>query len=116
MKNELRLLIHVAEMGRWDIAVKNGLNFLKTARPGEELQVRIVANGDSVTRCVKCDRPLFDNLKQLVLDGGRIFLCENSLSAFDIPVSRLPDFFETVPAAIRALVDLQREGWIYVRP
>ncbi len=116
MGKELKLLIHVAQKERWDIAVKNGLNFLKTAGRDEDLRVRIVANGDSVTRCVKCDRPLFDNLKQLVLDGGVVFLCENSLAAFDIPVSRLPEFFDTVPAAIRALVDFQREGWIYVRP
>ncbi len=116
MSREIRLLIHVASKDRWDVAVKNALNFLKTAAPGEELKVCIVANADSVTRCIKCDRPLFDRLKQLVLDGGHIYLCENSLAAFEIPVSRLPEFFETVPAAIRALVDLQMEGWTYVRP
>lgn len=116
MAEEYRLLIHVAQKERWDIAVKNALNFLKTEKEGESLQVRIIANADSVTRCTKCDRELFDNLKQLVLDGGEIYLCENSLKAFEIPVSRLPEFFKTVPAAIRALVDLQRSGWIYVRP
>ncbi len=116
MGKDLRLLIHVASKDRWDVAVKNALNFLDTAGSDENLSVRIVANADSVTRCIKCDRPLFDRLKQLVLDGGHIYLCENSLSDFEIPVSRLPDFFETVPAAIRALVDFQRDGWIYVRP
>ena len=116
MSKELKLLIHVAQKERWDIAVKNGLNFLKTKKPDEELRVRLIANGDSVSRCTKCDRDLFDNIKQLVLDGGEIFLCENSLKAFDIPKTRLPEVFKTVPAAIRALVDLQLEGWIYVRP
>ena len=116
MEGDLRLLIHVAQKERWDVAVENGLNFLRSSMPGEDLRVRIVANGDSVARCIKCDRPLFDRLKQLVLDGGHIYLCENSLAAFDIPVSRLPDLFETVPAAIRFLADSQREGWIYVRP
>ncbi len=116
MNDELKLLIHVAQKERWNVAVNNGLNFLKSAGQGENLRVSMVANGDSVTRCIKCDRPLFDRLKQLVLDGGHIYLCENSLAAFDISVSRLPDFFETVPAAIRALIDLQRQGWMYVRP
>ena len=116
MAQELKLLIHVAQKERWDIAVKNGLNFLKTRKDDEELQVVLIANGDSVTRCTKCDRALFDNLKQLVLDGGNVFLCENSLRNFDIPKSRLPEVFSTVPAAIRALVDYQRDGWIYVRP
>ena len=116
MADELKLLIHVAQKERWDIAVKNAINFLKTAREDETLKVVLIANGDSVTRCTKCDRQLFDGLKQLVLDGGKIFLCENSLRNFDIPKSRLPEVFDTVPAAIRALVDYQRDGWIYVRP
>ncbi len=116
MGAELKLLIHVAQPDRWDVAVKNGLNFLKTRSEGEELRVRLIGNADSVTRCIKCDRALFDNLKQLVLDGGEVFLCENSLRAFDIPKKRLPELFSTVPAAVRALVDWQREGWIYIRP
>ncbi len=116
MANELKLLIHVAQKERWDIGVKNAINFLKTKKEDETLKVKIIANGDSVTRCTKCDRELFDNLKQLVLDGGEIYLCENSLKAFDIPKTRLPEIFKTVPAAIRALYDLQRNGWIYVRP
>jgi intracellular sulfur oxidation DsrE/DsrF family protein len=116
MAEELRLLIHVAQKERWDIGVRNALNFLKTASDGETLKVCMVANGDSVTRCIRCDRPLFDNLKQLILDGGDIYLCRYSLELFGIPESRLPDFFKTVPNAIRALVDLQHDGWIYVRP
>jgi len=116
MAEDIRLLIHVAQKERWEVAVTNALNFLKNRQPGDNLQVCLVANADSVTRCIKCDRPLFDRLKQLVLDGGHIYLCENALAAFDIKRSRLPEFFETVPAGIMALVELQRDGWIYVRP
>ncbi len=115
MARELKVLVHVAQQERWDVGVKNALNLLKTAREGEVLKVRIVANADSVTRCTKCDRVLFDRLKQLVLDGGEIFLCENSLRDFGIPRERLPEIFQTVPAAIRTLADLQAEGWFYVR-
>ncbi len=116
MAQEIRVLIHVAQPDRWDVAVKNGLNFFKSRQEGEVLRVRLIGNADSVTRCIKCDRPLFDNIKQLILDGGEIYLCENSLRAFDIPKERLPEYFKTVPAAIRALVDWQLEGWVYVRP
>ncbi len=116
MNEKLKLLIHVAAKEKWDMAVRNGLNFLKTGKGDEELRVILIANGDSVTRCTKCDRALFDNLKQFVLDGGEIYICENSLKDFGIPTSRLPEIFSTIPAAIRALVDYQRDGWIYVRP
>ncbi len=116
MADELKLLIHVAQQDRWDVAVKNGLNFLKTRGDGDTLRVRLLGNADSVTRCTQCDRPLFDNLKQLVLDGGEVYLCENSLRAFEIEKSRLPELFSTVPAAVRAIAEWQAEGWAYMRP
>ncbi len=113
---EIKLLIHVASSNRWEVAAKNSINFLKSKEDNEELYVRIVGNGDAVTRCIKCDRPLFDKLKQIVLDGGEIYLCENSLKDHDIKRERLPDFFNTVPAAIRVLAEWQQQGWVYVRP
>ncbi len=115
MGKELKLLIHVAQQERWEVGAKNALNFLKTGKEGEDLKVRIIANADSVTKCIECDRPLFDRLKQLVLDGGEIFLCENSLRDFGISRERLPEIFKTVPAAVRAIVDHQADGWLYVR-
>ena len=116
MADSIKVVIHVGQKERWEVGVTMALNLLKTKKEGEELEVAIVANADSVTRCVQCDRELFDRLKQLVLDGGRIHLCENSLRAFEIEKERLPEVFGTVPAAVRALVDMQRGGWIYLRP
>ncbi|MGB9713224.1 MAG: DsrE family protein [Dissulfurimicrobium sp.] len=116
MPNKLKLLIHVAQADKWDTAAGNAINFLKTKQTGEELRVRMIANADAVTRCTQCDRPLFDVLKQIVLEGGEIYLCENALRNFGIHVSRLPEIFKTVPAGIRALVELQNDGWRYVRP
>ena len=116
MGNTCKLLIHVAQKERWEVAVTNAINFLKTANEGENLNVTIVANADSVTIFDDCDRELFDRMKQLTIDGNEIFLCENSLKAFNLDRNRLPDFFKTVPAAIRALANLQADGWIYVRP
>ena len=114
--DDLKLIIHVAQKERWMTAARNAVNFLKTARDNEKLRVIIIANADSVTQCIKCDRPLFDNLKQLVLDGGEIYLCKNSLRDFKIPETRLPDLFKTVPAAVRAIAEWQAEGWQYMRP
>jgi len=115
MPHELKLMIHVAQKERWMVGAKNALNFLKSAVEGDTLKVRIIANADSVTQCIKCDRPLFDKLKQLVLDGGEIYLCENSLKDFEINKSRLPEIFKTVPAAVRAVADMQTQGWLYMR-
>ena len=113
-----RLLIHVGQKERWEVAVTNALNFLKAKKEGEKLEVAIIANADSVLRVKECgcDRELFDRMKQLVLDGGRIYLCENSLKAFGISKEGLADYLQTVPAAIMALYEFQKNGWVYVRP
>ncbi len=112
----MKLLIHVAQKERWEVAADNALNYLKTRREGEELQVRLVANADSVTRVCACEPELFKRLRQVVLDGGEIYLCENAMAKFGIEKEKLADIFKTVPAGIRALVELQDQGWRYVRP
>ncbi len=113
-----KLLIHVGQKERWEVGITNAINFLKAAKPGEELKVVIIANADSVVRVKECgcERELFDRMKQLVLDGGKIYLCENSLNAFGIPKESLADYLGTVPAAIMALYEYQQDGWVYVRP
>ncbi len=113
---EKKLLIHVAQKERWETAAVNAINYLKTKEEGEVLKVRLVANADSVTRVCACEPELFKLLRQIVLDGGEIYLCENAMAKFGVDKEKLADIFKTVPAGIKALVDLQAEGWIYVRP
>lgn len=116
MERALKLLLHVASKDRWMPAATNALNFLKAREEGEKVSIILLANSDAVTQCVQCDRELFDRLRQIILDGGKIQVCANALAAFSIPQERLPDFFTVVPSGIRALVLLQSDGWIYVRP
>lgn len=113
---ELKLLLHVAQVDRWEVAATNAINFFKTKEPGDNLMVCMVANADAVTICGQCNRPVFDKLKQVVLDGGEILLCENALRKFEIPSTRVAEVFKTTPSGIRKLVELQQNGWIYVRP
>ncbi len=112
----LKLLIHVAEDTRWEVAVVNAINFLKSLKEGEEGELVMVANANAVTRCVQCEPELFKGIRQVVLDGGQIYVCENALRKFGIPKDRLPEVFKTVPAGIRALVEFQIQGYHYVRP
>ena len=113
---KIKLIIHVGSSDQWHIAAQNSLNFIKSVEEQEELLVRIVANNDAVTRCIKCDRPLFDKLKQIVLDGGEIFVCESSLNDNGINKERLPEFFKTVPLAAKTMAEWQQQGWAYIKP
>jgi len=48
MPESLKLVLHVAQVDKWEGAISNAANFLKTAAPGEHLEIRIVANSDAV--------------------------------------------------------------------
>ena len=116
MGTSLRLLLHVAQKESWGAAIGNAFNFLKSANPADKLEVRLIANGDSVESCSPCAPELLSRLSMLSDHSVQIFLCENSLKAHGIDASSLPSFVKTVPAGIRALAELQEEGWRYVRP
>jgi intracellular sulfur oxidation DsrE/DsrF family protein len=116
MGKTLKLLIHVAQAETWNVAIGNAVNFLKAVEKGDTPEIRMIANGNAVTVCAHCPPELLENLTMLAKHGVKVYLCENSLKKHGIPVSSLPSILGTVPAGIRALVDLQEEGWRYVRP
>lgn len=116
MPESLKLLIHVSQSDKWEAAIANATNFLKTAAPGEHLEICIVANSDAVLACAPCSPKLLELFEMLTKHGVGIFLCENSLRHYNISVDSLPFVLKTVPAGIRLLVELQNEGWRYVKP
>jgi intracellular sulfur oxidation DsrE/DsrF family protein len=116
MPESFKLVLHVAQVDKWEAAIGNAANFLKTASPGEHLEIRIVANSDAVLACAPCSPKLLEQLEMLTKHRVEIYLCENSLKKHRIPADSLPLILKTVPAGIRALVELQNEGWRYVRP
>jgi intracellular sulfur oxidation DsrE/DsrF family protein len=116
MEKKTKLLLHIPSSDRWDVGATNAINFLKSKRDNEELSVKIVGNSEAVTISAACDGALYDKLRQIVLDGGEIVLCEFALSKFGIKKEQLADIFKTVPGGIRAITDAIEDGWIYVRP
>lgn len=116
MSKEIKLLLHVPSSDRWEVALVNAINFLKTKGENEELKVKIISNYEGVTVVKACEPGLFDKMRQLCMEGGEIYLCENALNRFEIKKESLADFFKTVPVSIRAIADHVSDGWIYVRP
>jgi intracellular sulfur oxidation DsrE/DsrF family protein len=116
MAKHTKLLLHIPSSDRWDVGATNAINFLKSKRENEELSVKIVGNSEAVTISAACDGDLYDKLKQIIVDGGEILLCEFALSKFGIQKERLANIFKTVPGGVRTLTDAIEDGWIYVRP
>jgi intracellular sulfur oxidation DsrE/DsrF family protein len=116
---QLKVLIHINELERWDTALGNIINLLKDV--GEEaVDVVVLANGPSVN-AYGSDKRL-SVMKGLSEKGVRFLACKNSLrkmcSSGDSCITEedLSSFIETVPAGITALIKIQSDGYAYVKP
>ncbi len=73
--------------------------------------ILLLIAGEAVNRCLRCDPQVFPSLRQFVLDGGRIYVCEESLRAYGIPPDRPPDFMLRVPDGLALVKELASQGW-----
>jgi len=78
-------------------------NFRNLRRDNPAVEIRITANAEAVPAAL--DRPDPDADPVLAL-------CENSLGSRGLAA---PSHLAEVGVAIRALAELQQEGWIYIR-
>lgn len=95
-----RVILHAPTAGALARARSNLRNLLR-ADPAAE--VRILANAVGAGAAVRERDAETDRF---------LFLCENSLRAQNLVA---PAGIATVPAVVQALVELQAEGWIYIR-
>jgi hypothetical protein len=119
MSNTLKVIFHINEVERWDIALGNITNLLKDV--GEEnVDVRVLANGQAVLAF--SEESKIQRMKELSDRGVRFLACRNSLrnlcSTSDVCISEehLPEFIGVVPAGITELIKRQSEGYAYIKP
>jgi uncharacterized protein len=96
------------------IALTNMEN-LRAAKP--QARVNLVVNGPAV-KFFRKDQPgeTLDRVKNLIQAEVMVFLCQNALRAFDIPVDDICPGCSTVPAGVVALIKLQQQGCAYIKP
>ncbi|WP_038041439.1 DsrE family protein [Thermodesulfobacterium hveragerdense] len=110
----LKLLLHVPQSDRFVPALKMAKNFLNACRSEEQPLVKIIVNFEGIT-VLKDFTSYTDLFNELLALGGEVYFCENALKGFNIPFEAVPKGGKTVPAGIKALVELQQEGYAYVR-
>jgi intracellular sulfur oxidation DsrE/DsrF family protein len=99
-KPQAGVLIHAPTAAAVERARNNAANLLK-AEP--HAMVRILVNADGVAALLDTPR---DDTDPFTL------VCANTLSRID---RRAQPPLQTIPSSIVALVQMQRDGWLYVR-
>lgn len=98
----------------FELALNNIANFLNDVGDAD---VAVLANGFAVKLFVKTVSAKFrERLEELNKKGVKFYICNNALNIHKINKEDVFDFCEIVPAGITKLVELQREGYAYVKP
>ena len=117
--DKLKVLFHVNDAERWNVALGNITNLIKDVGK-DAVDVVLIANGQGVN--AYADGEKVAAMSALADQGVQFCACSNSLKMMCdagnacMRHESLPSFVCIVPAGITAIVNRQREGYAYVKP
>lgn len=97
-----------------NIAISNVANVM-AGLEGQEYKLVLVVNGPAI-QFMKKDGEHAEKLVALHEKGLSLRVCQNALNAFNIAPEELNAACEVVAAGILEIVDLQRQGYAYIKP
>ncbi|MBF0565586.1 MAG: DsrE family protein [Nitrospirae bacterium] len=116
---KLKVIFHVNEAGKWDVAIGNVTNLLNDTGD-DAVEPVILANGPSVEAFTNTAQ--VETMKALASRGVIFLACRNSLkklcsqSSACISEEFLPKFIRVVPSGVTELVRRQAAGFAYIKP
>ncbi len=110
----LKVLFHVPDSSRFNACLRQVNNLLATLSE-EPYEIRVLINFEGI-KVVENFEPYMEMFKSLCERGVKFYFCQNPFKVFNISTDLVPPPAEIISSGIRALVDWQREGFIYIRP
>lgn len=100
----------------FNLALNNVINLLK-AIPGQEHELIVLLNGPAVGLMAREEAASFlERIQGLLTQGVRFQVCENALKNFEISHDSLVAGCRLIPAGIVGLIELQNQGFAYIKP
>lgn len=116
MKTKVVFHLDWDEEKRLIMALNNITNLLKEF-PLTETAIRLVANGSAVSLFHRDHADAYGSrVEELFNKGVRFLMCNNSLTNLNIDPGELLDGCEVIKAGIVELINLQTEGYAYIKP
>ncbi|HAU6732982.1 TPA: hypothetical protein JEL83_002898 [Salmonella enterica subsp. enterica serovar Elisabethville] len=113
----MKIIFHVPELSRSIPCLNNVKNYLKLSSRPEDEEICIIFNAGAVKSLISEEESA---LRWLSLCGEyaciQLLVCRNSLQGYSLSPDALINKVKVIPAAVVALVELQKNGWIYLRP
>lgn len=101
--------------GSLGVAFNNAGNYAQ-ALPGETFAMVLVVNSAAVAQLKRDNAELLPKLEKAHGLGLSIRVCRNALNAAGTDAESLFPQCSVVPAGIVEIVNLQREGYAYIKP
>lgn len=114
----MKIVLHIdsEKEKRLRLALNNMKNLLAAAE-GRPVEGAVVVNGPGAQQVTTAmDTVLSEMVDVLAEKGIDFFVCSNSLVHFEIAKETLHPAFKVVRAGILKLVELQQDGYAYVKP
>lgn len=100
----------------WQLALNNVTNLL-SAIPGQDHDLVVLLNGPAVSLMAEEEAaPFAEQVRGLAARGVRFLVCENALQRFGVSRECLLAQCQVIPAGIVGLIDLQGQGFAYIKP
>ncbi len=123
-EEERRIAIHVDENDprRMNLVLNNARNIIHYYRSrGIPVRIRIVAYGPGLHMLRADTSPVKERISAMALELPELSFaaCANTMKAMTRKEGKEPPLLEEVeivPSGVVELVELQRQGWAYVRP
>ena len=99
-----------------NLALNNVTNLLN-AISEEEHDLVVLFNGPAAGLVAWDDVVVFlERIKDLKTKNVRFQVCKNAMDRFEITEDQIIEECEIIPAGIVALIDLQNDGFAYIKP
>jgi uncharacterized protein len=99
-----------------NLALNNVTNLL-AAIPGQEHDLVVLFNGPAANLVAWDDVVVYlERIKDLTAKGVRFQVCRNAMERFEITDDQMIDECDIIPAGIVTLIDLQKNGFVYIKP
>ena len=100
----------------FNLALNNVINLLN-AIPGQEYDLIVLLNGPAVGLMARKEAFSFlERIQGLLAQGVRFQVCENALKNLEINPDSLIAGCQLIPAGIVGLIELQNQGFAYIKP
>src|SRR6476661_1258595 len=113
-RNRVVIQVSDGEPAKWNLALNNAGN-IQTDLGAANVDIEIVAYGPGLGM-LKADSVVGNRVEEAGKAGVKVVACENTMRGQKLTQADMLSGIGYVPAGVVTLMQLQQQGWAYIRP